>query len=300
MERVIIGILIACSSVAILTTIGIVASLLFETLRFFGKVSFIDFLFGLEWSPQTAIREGQTGATGSFGVIPLINGTLLISAIAMTVATPLGLLSATYLSEYASKAVRAWVKPTLEILAGIPTVVYGVFAALVVAPIIRNTGSGMGFQISSESALAAGLVMGMMLVPLISSLSDDVINAVPQSLRDASTGMGATQSETIKQVILPAALPGIAGSLLLATSRAIGETMIVVMAAGLSAKLSLNPLEAVTTMTVQIVKLLTGDLEFDTAKTLSAFAIALLLFGITLVLNVIALKIVRKFREVYD
>ena len=281
-------------------TIGIVLSLLTETISFLERVPLQSFLFGLEWSPQTAIRSDQVAAEGSFGAIPLINGTLLISAIAMVVATPLGLASAIYLSEYASKGVRDWIKPTLEILAGIPTVVYGFFAALTVAPFIRMTGGQFGLEVASESALAAGIVMGMMIVPLISSLSDDVINAVPQSLRDASLGLGATQSETIKKIILPAALPGIAGSLLLATSRAIGETMIVVMAAGLAANLSLNPLDAVTTITAQIVALLTGDQEFDSAKTLSAFALGLLLFLITLVLNITAQWIVRTYREQYD
>jgi len=296
----IVAVLWSAATLAILVTIGIVLSLLSETIRFFGKVPIREFLFGLEWSPQTAIREDQIGAEGSFGAIPLINGTLLISAIAMLVATPLGLASAVYLSEYASKRARDWVKPALEILAGIPTVVYGFFAVLTVAPFIRMTGGSLGLEISSESALAAGLVMGIMIVPLISSLSDDVINAVPQSLRDASLGMGATQSETMRKVILPAAIPGIAGSLLLATSRAIGETMIVVMAAGLAAKLTLNPLDAVTTITAQIVALMTGDQEFDSAKTLSAFALGLLLFIITLCLNVIALAVVKKYREQYD
>ena len=224
---------------------------------------------------------------------------MLISLIAMIVATPLGLYSAIYLAEYAKPKTRDAVKPLLELLAGIPTVVYGFFAALVVAPIIRATGSGVGFEISSESALAAGLVMGIMLIPFISSLSDDVINAVPQALRDASLGMGATQAETITKVVLPAATPGIMGSLLLAISRAIGETMIVVMAAGLAAKLSLNPFEAVTTMTVQIVTLLTGDQEFDSAKTLAAFAIALYLLIITLGLNIVALKIVDRYKRKY-
>lgn len=299
-ELVIQSVLIASSLVAILTTVGIVASLAFEAFRFFEKIPLTDFLFGLEWSPQTAIREDQVGSSGAFGVIPLLTGTLLISFIAMLVATPLGLLSAVYLAEYARPNTRAIIKPLLELLAGIPTVVYGFFAALVVAPIIRAGGSGVGFEISSESALAAGLVMGIMLVPFISSLSDDVINAVPQALRDASLGMGATPAETITKVVLPAATPGIMGSLLLAVSRAIGETMIVVMAAGLAAKLSLNPLEAVTTMTVQIVTLLTGDQEFDSAKTLAAFAIALYLFVLTLGLNVVALKIVDKYKKQYD
>jgi len=299
-DRLIIGGLGISAGIAILITIGIVLSLLFETISFFEKVSIIDFLFGLNWSPQTAIRSDQVAAEGSFGAIPLINGTLLISAIAMLVATPLGLASAVYLAEYASKRVRNWIKPTLEILAGIPTVVYGFFAALTVAPFIRMAGGNFGLEIASESALAAGIVMGIMIVPLISSLSDDVINAVPQSLRDASFGLGATKSETILRIIIPAALPGIAGSLLLATSRAIGETMIVVMAAGLAANLTVNPLEAVTTITAQIVALLTGDQEFDSAKTLSAFALGLLLFIITLILNIVAQWIVRKYREEYD
>jgi len=293
-------VLVTSSLVAILTTVGIVLSLAFEAFLFFKKIPIADFLFGLEWSPQTAIRKDQVGSSGAFGVIPLLTGTLLISFIAMIVATPLGLLSAVYLAEYARRETRSVVKPLLELLAGIPTVVYGFFAALVVAPIIRATGSGAGFEISSESALAAGLVMGIMLVPFISSLSDDVINAVPQALRDASLGMGATPAETVTKVVLPAAMPGIIGSLLLAISRAIGETMIVVMAAGLAAKLSLNPLDAVTTMTVQIVTLLTGDQEFDSAKTLAAFAIALLLFILTLGLNVVALKIVDRYKKQYD
>ena len=299
-DKSIIGLLGLAAGVAILVTIGIILSLLSETLNFFEKVSIFEFLFGLNWSPQTAIRSDQVAAQGSFGAIPLINGTLLISFIAMCVATPLGLISAIYLAEYASKRIRDWVKPTLEILAGIPTVVYGFFAALTVAPFIRMTGGNFGLEIASESALAAGIVMGIMIVPLISSLSDDVINAVPQSLRDGSFGLGATQSETIRKIVLPAALPGIAGSLLLATSRAIGETMIVVMAAGLAANLTLNPLEAVTTITTQIVALLTGDQEFDSAKTLSAFALGLLLFVITLILNISAQWIVRKYREQYD
>ncbi|NOX41404.1 MAG: phosphate ABC transporter permease subunit PstC [Alphaproteobacteria bacterium] len=299
-DRAIITILGLAAGLAILVTLGIILSLLSETIRFFGKVPITEFLFGLEWSPQTAIRADQVGSDGAFGAIPLINGTLLISAIAMLVATPLGLASAIYLSEYATKSMRSWVKPALEILAGIPTVVYGFFAALTVAPFIRMTGSQLGLEISSESALAAGVVMGIMIVPLISSLSDDVINAVPQSLRDASMGLGATKSETVRHVILPAALPGIAGSLLLAASRAIGETMIVVMAAGLAANLTLNPLKAVTTITAQIVSLLTGDQAFDSAKTLSAFALGLLLFIVTLCLNVAAHLIVRKYREQYD
>ena len=299
-EKLIVLLLVASSLVAVGVTLGIVFSLAFEAYEFFQRISLTDFLFGLEWSPQTAIREDQVGANGSFGAVPLITGTLLISTIAMFVATPLGLASAIYLSEYAGPRSRSIIKPVLEILAGIPTVVYGFFAALVIAPFIRMVGTGAGLEVASESALAAGLAMGIMIVPLISSLSDDVINAVPQSLRDASYGLGATQSETIRKVILPSAISGIAGSLLLAASTAIGETMIVVMAAGLAANLTANPLEAVTTITVQIVSLLTGDQEFDSAKTLSAFALGLLLFFVTLALNVAAQRIVKHYREQYD
>ena len=300
MEKLIMIIMMACSLIAILVTIGIVASLIFEAINFFQRIPFLDFVTGVKWSPQTALRVDQVAAEGAFGVIPLFTGTLLISAIAMLVATPLGLASAVYLAEYAERRTRDWIKPMLEILAGIPTVVYGFFAALTVAPFIRWTGGSMGLEVASESALAAGLVMGIMIIPLISSLSDDVINAVPQALRDASLGLGATQAETICKVILPAAIPGIAGSLLLAASRAIGETMIVVMAAGLAANLTANPLESVTTITAQIVALLTGDQEFDSAKTLSAFALGLLLFAATLSLNYASLRIVKKYREQYD
>lgn len=299
-DKLIMVVLISCASVAILATIGIVMSLIFETVRFFEQVPITDFLFGTKWSPQTAITAEVVGSSGAFGAVPLITGTLLISFIAMLIATPLGLASAVYLAEFASVRTRSIAKPLLEMLAGIPSVVYGFFAALTIAPFIRNTGAVAGFEISSESALAAGIAMGIMVVPLVSSLSDDVINSVPQSLRDASLGMGATHAETVRKVVLPAAVPGIAGSLLLATSSAIGETMIVVMAAGLAANLTLNPFEAVTTVTVQIVTLLTGDQEFDSAKTLSAFALGLFLFVITLILNVIALKIVNHFREQYD
>jgi len=305
-ERAIIAFLIACSSIAILTTVGIVLSVLFESLRFFQKVPFTDFAFGLKWSPQTAIRADQVGSSGAFGAIPLFRGTLIISAIAMLVAIPFGLLSAIFLAEYASPKVRAWAKPLLEILAGIPTVVYGFFAALTVAPAIRNIGDwidstlGIELAVSSESALAAGLVMGIMIIPFVSSLSDDVITAVPQQLRDGSLGLGATKSETIKRVVIPAALPGIVGGILLAVSRAIGETMIVVMAAGVGATEYWNPLKSVTTITVQIVTLLTGDQEFDSAKTLAAFALGLMLFVTTLILNVIALHVVRKYREQYE
>ena len=299
-ERVIQGVLILCSSIAILTTIGIILSVLFESIRFFKSVPISDFIFGLEWSPQMAIRADQVGSSGAFGAIPLFAGTLLISFIAMLIAVPIGLMSAIYLSEYATPRFRSTAKPLLEILAGIPTVVYGFFAVLTIAPFLRNTGASLGLDVASESALAAGLVMGIMIIPFVSSLSDDVINAVPQSMRDGAYGLGATQSETIKRVIFPAALPGIIGGILLAISRAIGETMIVVMAAGLSANLTANPLEAVTTVTVQIVTLLTGDQEFDSPKTLAAFALGLTLFIVTLVLNVIALHVVRKYREQYE
>lgn len=299
-ERIARGFLIACSTVAIFTTIGIVLSVLFESIRFFQQVSPLEFIFGLEWSPQIAIRADQQGSSGAFGAVPLFAGTLLIAAIAMVVAAPVGLYAAIYLSEYADRRTRSIFKPLLEILAGIPTVVYGFFAALTVAPFIRDTGGLIGLDVASESALAAGLVMGIMIIPFVSSLSDDVITAVPQSLRDGSYGLGATRSETIKRVIVPAALPGIVGGLLLAVSRALGETMIVVMAAGLSANLTANPLEAVTTVTVQIVTLLVGDQEFDSPKTLAAFALGLMLFVVTLALNFVALHVVRKYREQYE
>lgn len=299
-ERTIMWFLMGCSCLAILTTMGIVLSVLFESLRFFDKVPFTEFAFGLHWSPQTSIRADQVGSSGSFGAVPIFAGTLLISVIAMLVAVPFGLMSAIYLAEYASPRVRAWVKPLLEILAGIPTVVYGFFAALTVAPMLRGFGESIGLTVASESALAAGLVMGIMIIPFVSSLSDDVITAVPQAMRDGSLGLGATKSETIKKVVLPAALPGVVGGILLAVSRAIGETMIVVMAAGLAANLTINPLEAVTTVTVQIVTLLTGDQAFDSPKTLAAFALGLMLFITTLILNVIALRTVRKYREQYE
>lgn len=299
-EMLIKALLFLCSALAIVTTLGIVLSVLFESLRFFEAVSFFDFIFGTNWSPQTSIRDDQVGSSGSFGAIPLFMGTMLISAIAMSIAVPIGLMSAIYLSEYASQRFRSWAKPALELLAGIPTVVYGFFAALTVAPIIRDAGHALGLNVASESALAAGTVMGIMIIPFISSLSDDVINAVPQSMRDGSLGLGATQSETIKKIIIPAALPGIVGGILLGASRAIGETMIVVMAAGLTAKMTANPLDSVTTVTVQIVTLLTGDQEFDSPKTLAAFALGLMLFVTTLLLNVIALHIVRKYREQYE
>jgi len=299
-EKLIYYILIACSTLAIFTTIGIVLSVLYESIRFFKIIPLHEFLFGFKWSPQMAIRADQVGSSGAFGAIPVFTGTLLVSAIAMAVAVPVGLMSAIYLSEYANRKFRAFAKPLLEILAGIPTVVYGFFAALVVSPIIRDTGALIGLDVSSESALAAGLVMGVMIIPFVSSLSDDVINAVPQGLRDGALSLGSTQSETIRYIVLPAALPGIVGGVLLAVSRAIGETMIVVMAAGLSANMTLNPLKTVTTVTVQIVTLLVGDQEFDSPKTLAAFALGLLLFVVTLILNVIALYVVRKYREQYE
>ena len=289
-----------CSLIAILATFGIVLSLVFEAGRFFGRVSVAEFLFGIQWSPQTAIRADQVGSSGAFGAVPVFAGTLLITVIAMSVAVPVGLLSAIYLSDYAGPRVRATVKPALEILAGIPTVVYGFFAALSVGPGLRAVGERLGLDVASESALAAGLVMGVMIIPFVSSLSDDVINAVPQSLREGSLALGATPSETIRRVVLPAALPGIVGAVLLAVSRAIGETMIVVMAAGLAANLTANPLQAVTTVTVQIVTLLVGDQEFDSAKTLAAFALGLVLFLVTLALNVVALRVVRRYRERYE
>jgi phosphate transport system permease protein len=300
-EHVVKALLAVSATIAVLTTIGIVLSLITESMRFFSMVSPIDFLFGLSWTPQQmAFRTDQVGGTAAFGFVPLLTGTLLITFIAMLVAAPLGIMAAVYLSDYATPQVRAIGKPVLEILAGIPTVVYGFFAALTVAPFIRNAGSALGFHVASESALAAGVVMGIMIVPFVSSLSDDVINAVPQSLRDGSAGLGATKSETIRKVVLPAALPGIVSALVLAISRAIGETMIVVMAAGLAANLTLNPLEAVTTVTVQIGTLLTGDQEFDSPKTLAAFGLGLVLFVITLSLNLVALRVVKKYREQYD
>ncbi len=306
---------IACAVTAILTTVGIVASLVWESWRFFQSVSPLDFLFGTDWDPQIAMRSDQYASKGAFGAVPLFAGTFLIMLIAMLVAAPIGLYSAIYLSEYARPLTRGVVKPLLEILAGVPTVVYGFFAALTVGPIFRegfnNLGAlliggpldGLGIylsQVQNQMALVAGAVMGIMLIPFVSSLSDDIMNAVPQSLRDGSLAMGATRSETVKQVVLPAALPGIMAALLLAVSRAIGETMIVTMAAGLQAKTTLNPLDTVTTVTVQIVTLLTGDQEFDSPKTLSAFGLGLTLFVVTFILNVIALRIVQKYREQYD
>jgi phosphate transport system permease protein len=292
--------MILASGIAIVTTMGIVLSLLFETLKFFGNYSPVDFLFGTQWSPQVAIRSDQVGQSGAFGAVPLFIGTFLIMIIAMFVAVPVGLGSAIYLSEYASQKSRVFIKPILELLAGIPTVVFGFFALLTVAPIIRSLGNMVGLDVSAQSALAAGLVMGIMIIPFISSLSDDVINAVPQALRDGSYAMGATKSETISRVVIPAALPGIVGSVLLAVSKALGETMIVTMAAGQNANLTLNPLDMVTTVTVQIVTLLTGDQEYDSPKTHAAFALGFVLFFVTLILNIIALRVVQKYRDRYE
>jgi phosphate transport system permease protein len=307
--------LFLCSAVAVLTTLGIVLSLAWESVRFFQTVPPLEFLTGTHWSPQIAIRDDQVGSTGGFGAVPLFVGTFLIMAIAMLTAAPIGLMAAIYLAEYASRMQRAWIKPLLEVLAGIPTVVYGFFAALTVGPAFRSFFNGAGelliggpfngvglylMGVQNQMALVAGFVMGIMLIPFVSSLSDDIINAVPQSLRDGSYAMGATRSETIKKVVLPAALPGVAGAMLLAVSRAIGETMIVTMAAGLQARITANPLESVTTVTVQIVTLLTGDQEFDSPKTLSAFGLGLTLFVITLILNIVALRIVQHYREQYD
>ncbi|MBU1336091.1 MAG: phosphate ABC transporter permease subunit PstC [Alphaproteobacteria bacterium] len=294
------GIMIACSIAAILTTIGIIASLIYESIEFFKLVPVHEFLFGLRWEPQIAIRADQVAGNGAFGAVPVFVGTIVIATIAMLVATPIGIFTAIYLTEYASDRVRNIIKPIMEILAGVPTVVYGFFAVLTVAPAIRGAGNLMGLATSPNSAIAAGGVMGIMIIPFISSLADDAIRAVPRSMRDGSLAMGATRAETMTKVLLPAALPGIMGGILLALSRAIGETMIVVMAAGLIATLNINPLDSVTTVTVQIVTLLIGDTSFDNPKTLAAFALGLVLFLVTLGLNVVALTIVRKYREQYD
>jgi phosphate transport system permease protein len=292
--------LLACSTLAVFVTLGIVLSVVYESILFFRSVPVHEFLLGIKWSPQTAMRADQVGSSGSFGAVPLFLGTMMISGIAMLIAVPVGLFSAVYLAEYANRRFRSVAKPLLEILAGIPTVVYGFFAALTVGPALRGFGESIGLEVASESALAAGLVMGIMIIPFVSSLADDMITAVPQSLRDGAYALGATRSETIKQVVLRAALPGIVGGVLLAVSRAIGETMIVVMAAGLAANMTANPLDAVTTVTVQIVTLLTGDQEFNSPKTLAAFALGLVLFLVTLLLNIFALYIVRKYREQYE
>ena len=307
--EIILKVLLFTSSlVAILTTVGIIVSLLFESLKFFSTINIFEFIFGTSWSPQRAFVRDASAITpeellelqDAFGSVPLFAGTAFIALIAMCVAVPIGLFSGIYLAEYASTKVRKYSKPIIEILAGIPTVVYGFFAALTVGPFFRTLGESLGLTVSSESALVAGLIMGVMIIPYISSLSDDVINSVPQSLREGSYAIGATKSETIKKVVIPAALPGIIGSILLAVSRAIGETMIVVMAAGLAANLTINPLESTTTITTQIVMILVGDQEFDSPKTQAAFALGLTLFIATLILNYIALRVVKKYREKYD
>jgi len=308
-EKIIRIILFISSVAAILTTVGIVFSLLFESIKFFTTINFLDYIFGTSWSPQKAFvsdvsvemsAEELKELSEAFGAIPLFAGTAFIALIAMCVAVPIGLFSGIYFAEYASVNVRKYGKPIIEILAGVPTVVYGFFAALTVGPFFRVLGESIGLEVSSESALAAGLVMGVMIIPYVSSLTDDVVNAVPQSLRDGSYAVGATRSETIKKVVFPAALPGIVGSILLAVSRAIGETMIVVMAAGLAANLTINPLESTTTVTTQIVMILVGDQEFTSAKTQAAFALGLTLFVATLILNFIALRVVKKYREQYE
>jgi phosphate transport system permease protein len=300
-ERAVMATLLVASLVAILTTFGIFASLIFETFRFFGMVSPIDFLFGTFWGPDPMSNPENPDPT-RYGAIPLFWGTIYIGAIiAMIVAIPLGLMSAIYLTQYATPRLRAWLKPALEILAGVPTVVYGYFAALTVAPAIRDAAVSVGISnASSESALAAGIVMGVMIIPFVSSMADDSIAAVPSAMRDGSLALGATTSETIRRVLVPAALPGIVGGIMLAISRAIGETMIVVMAAGAAANLSANPLEAMTTVTFQIVAMLTGEGSFDHPATLSAFALGLVLFIVTLGLNFIALRVVKRFREAYE
>ncbi|MEM6593315.1 MAG: phosphate ABC transporter permease subunit PstC [Pseudomonadota bacterium] len=299
-ETIILRLLALMAVIAVATTAGIVLSLIFETLNFFNNIEWQvhKFLFGTTWSPLSGVQAGKLDAD-KVGAIPLFAGTLLITIIAMLVATPIGLFAAIYLSDFASARTRAWAKPMMEILAGIPTVVYGFFAAITLAPFLRNSGESIGLSIASESALAAGIVMGIMIIPFVSSLSDDVINAVPQSLRDGSYGLGATKAETIRQVVLPAALPGIVSAVLLGISRAVGETMIVVMAAGQGANLTANPLEAVTTVTVQIVMLITGDTEAATAAG-PAFTLGFTLFCVTLLMNVVAQRIVRKYRELYD
>ena len=299
-ERIVGWLLVACATVAIFVTVGIVASLLFETIRFFRMVPITEFLFGTNWEPQIPIRDDQIAAEGAFGWLPVLLGTIVIMVIALVVAIPIGLFSAIYLNEFASRKVRAVAKPLLELLAGVPTVVYGFFAILVVAPALRSFGQSLGLDVAPNTALAAGGVMGIMLIPFISSFTDDALSAVPRSLRDGALALGATRGEMMLNVLFPAAIPGIVGGVLLAVSRAIGETMIVVMAAGLMARMTINPLDSVTTITVQIITLLIGDTSFDNPKTLAAFALGMALFLVTLCINVLALRIVRKYREVYD
>ncbi|RWC48989.1 MAG: phosphate ABC transporter permease subunit PstC [Mesorhizobium sp.] len=301
-ERLMLWGLLAASTIAILTTVGIVLSMLFQTITFFESVSPMNFFFGTVWDPRFA-AAGSGGSQGQFGLIPLLAGTLYIAAVALLVAVPVGLMSAVYMAEYATPRVRSVVKPALELLAGIPTIVYGIFAVVTLGPFLRDLSAaltGGSPFIQGQSIFTAGLVMGVMLIPVVSSLSDDIITAVPRAMRDGSLGLGATRSETIKRVILPAALPGIVGAILLTASRAIGETMIVVLAAGVAANLTINPFEAMTTITVKIVNQLTGDLEFNSPQTLVAFALGLTLFALTLVMNIVALYIVRKYREQYE
>ncbi len=300
-EQVMLALLMGAASIAILTTLGIVLSLVFNTVEFFRVYSAMDFIFGLNWSPSFSGRGGDS----QLGLLPLLWGTLYISFIALLVAVPIGLFAAVYLSEYASPTLRAFAKPLLEVLAGIPTIVYGLFALLTVGPMLvgifgENGIFGLGWMHGGTAVMTAGLVMGIMLIPFVSSLSDDIINSVPQSMRDGSLGLGATQSETVRSVILPAALPGIVGAVLLAASRAIGETMIVVLGAGAAARLSLNPFDAMTTVTAKIVSQLTGDADFTSPVALVAFALGMTLFIFTLGLNILALYIVRKYREQYD
>ena len=299
-ERIVMGLMIACSLVAVIVTFGIVFSLVFESVRFFQMVPLTDFLFGTRWEPQMPIRADQIAAEGAFGVLPVFLGTLVITFVAIAISVPIGLMSAIYLNEFADRRFRAVAKPILELLAGIPTVVYGFFAILTVAPALRAWGAALGIPVAPNTALAAGGVMAIMLIPFISSFADDALSPVPRSLRDGAIALGATRSETVLNVLFPAAIPGIVGGVLLAVSRAIGETMIVLMAAGLIAKMTLNPLDSVTTVTVQIVTLLIGDTAFDSPKTLAAFALGLMLFIVTLFINILALRIVRKYREQYD
>jgi phosphate transport system permease protein len=299
-ERIIHGLMVGCSLIAIITTIGIIFSLVFESYQFFRLVPITEFLFGTNWEPQIPMRADQVAGAGAFGWLPVFLGTIVITTIALTIAVPVGLFAAIYLNEFASRRFRQFAKPVLEVLAGIPTVVYGFFAILTVAPFLRSSAAEIGVSISPNTALAAGGVMGIMLIPFISSFADDALGAVPQSLRDGSLALGATRAETVLKIMFPAAIPGIAGGILLAVSRAIGETMIVVMAAGLIASMTINPLDSVTTVTVQIVTLLIGDTSFDNPKTLAAFALGLMLFIVTLCINILALRIVRKYREIYD
>jgi phosphate transport system permease protein len=299
-ERIVLGLMIFCSTIAIFTTVGIVLSLVFESIKFFRLVPLNEFLFGLRWEPQIAIRADQVAGQGAFGMVPVLLGSVLIMLIALVVAVPIGLFAAIYLNEFASPRARNVIKPVLEVLAGVPTIVYGFFAILVVAPFLRSSGATAGLDVAPNTALAAGLCMAIMLIPFISSFSDDALSAVPRSLSDGSLALGATRGETMLKVLFPAAIPGIVGGVLLAVSRAIGETMIVVMAAGIIAKLTINPLDTVTTVTVQIVTLLIGDTEFDNPKTLAAFALGMLLFVVTLCINILAIRIVRKYRELYD